>query len=61
MQQSTTTAKIGSLLISIIVLTMFISYIPHELTLIRQALSLVQLGLMAVIMTVTVRAVLRDF
>lgn len=61
MQQSTTTAKIGSLLIATILMTIFISYIPHELTLIRQALSLVQLALMATVMTVTVRAVLRDF
>ncbi|GAC1369015.1 MAG: hypothetical protein NVSMB39_0340 [Candidatus Saccharimonadales bacterium] len=61
MQQSTTTATIGSLLTAIVILTVVISYIPQELNIIRQTLSLVQFGLMAVIMTVTVRAVLRDF
>lgn len=61
MQQSTTTSQVGALLLMTVALTIFISYIPEELNLIRQLLSLVQLGLMAIIMIVTLRAVLRDF
>ena len=60
MQQSTTAAKIGSLLTGIIGLTIFISYIPHELTLIRATLSMVQLALMAVVMIVALRSVIRE-
>ncbi len=60
MQESTTTAKIGSLLTTIVVLTIVISYVPQEIAIIRQFLSLVQLILMATVMTVAVRSLLRD-
>ena len=53
--------RIFVLLVPIIILTVIISYIPHELTLIRQALSLVQLGFMTTIAVITVRFVLEDF
>ena len=61
MQQSNTTNQIGALLLMTIALTIGISYIPSELGIVRQILSMAQLGLMVIIMTVTVRAVLRDF
>ncbi len=54
-------SRIFALLVPTVVVTIIISYIPHDLTLIRQVLSFVQLGFMAIIAVLTVRAVLEDF
>ena len=61
MQQSTTTSRIGTLLVITVAITIFDSYIPHDQTMIRGILSYVQLGFMAAVMVVAVRALLRDF
>lgn len=61
MQQSNTTNQIGALLLMTVALTIAISYVPAELGIVRTLLSLVQLALMVIIMTMTLRAVLRDF
>lgn len=61
MNQHTTINRIGAMLATTVVITILYSYIPLELTPVRQLLSLVQLGFMIAIMTLTMRIVLRDF
>jgi hypothetical protein len=61
MQQSTTTSRIGALLVITVAITIFDSYIPHDQTMFRGILSLVQLGFMAATMAVAVRALVRSF
>ncbi len=53
--------KIGGLLVLVTMLTIVISYVPHDLKMARTALSFVQLAFMAGIMALAVRSVLKDF
>jgi len=61
MAPQTSIGRIFTLLVPTIALTVIDSYIPHDFTLIRGVLSLVQLGFMAVIAVITIRYVLEDF
>ncbi len=61
MNPSSTAQRIGSLLAITIGITIADSYVPHELTLVRQLLAIVQLGLMAAIVVLTLGSLLRDF
>ena len=61
MAPQTTIGRIFMLLVPTIAITIIDSYVPHELTLVRSVLSLVQLGFMAVIAIVAIRYVLEDF
>jgi len=61
MAPQTPVSRIAFLLVPTIVVAIANSYIPHDQTLIRQALSLLQLGFMAVIAVITIRFVLEDF
>ena len=61
MNQQSTLNRVGAMLAITVAITILYSYIPLELTPIRQLLSLLQLGFMIAIMTLTVRVVLRDF
>jgi hypothetical protein len=61
MVPQTTVSRIFVLLIPTIVLAIVNSYVPHDLTLIRQTLSYVQLGFMAIIVIVAIQYVLEDF
>ena len=60
-QESTTLSRIGALLVVTIAITIVDSYVPRELNLVRQMISLVQLGFMLAIMVLAVRSILSDF
>lgn len=53
--------RLGSLLAADIIITVIISYIPHEFTPLRILLSVVQLGFMVITMALAIRYVLEDF
>jgi hypothetical protein len=61
MAPQTTSSRIITLVFLVTIVTIGDSYIPHELSLVRGLMSFIILGLMAIIVAVTVRAVLRDF
>jgi hypothetical protein len=61
MNQSKTAVLIGILLSFTVVVTVVDSYIPHEQTLLREGLTVLQIALMAIIVFVTLRSLLREF
>ena len=61
MAPQTSVGRIFALLVPTIIIAIGNSYIPHDFALIRQLLSYVQLGFMAVIAVVTIKFVLEDF
>ncbi len=61
MNQQSTFNRIGAMLAITVAITILYSYIPLELTPVRQLLSLIQLGFMIAIMTLTMRVISRDF
>lgn len=61
MATPTTSGQIVALLIPTIIVAVSNSYIPHEFTMIRQLLSLILLGLMALIMILAIKSVLKEF
>lgn len=60
MHQTAKYSAIGSLLVIAVILTVVDSYIPHEITLVRQIISGVELVVMLVIAAITLRVVLED-
>jgi hypothetical protein len=61
MSQQSTYSRLIGLIFIVTAITIADSYIPHELTLAREIVSYAILAIMAVIVAVTVRALLRDF
>lgn len=60
MNPSPNTARIGFLLALAIAITIGVSYIPHEFSLVRLILSGVLFAIMAMIMILALRSVLRE-
>jgi hypothetical protein len=56
-----TVSRIFYLLVPTIIVAVVNSYVPHDFALVRQVLSYVQFGFMALIMIVAVQYVLDDF
>lgn len=61
MAPQNTISRILVLLVPTIIIAIVNSYVPQDLAVVRQALSVLQLGLMAVIVILTLQSVLEDF
>ena len=61
MTPQTTSSRIIGLVFLVTIITIADSYIPQDITLARSIVSYVILGLMALIVVMTLRAVARDF
>lgn len=61
MNQPKTVGTLGPLLIVVFAVTLFDSYVPHDMTLIRQVFAGIQLMLTLAIVAITLRSVLREF
>jgi len=61
MKEYTFTARLMMLLGIIVLLTIINSYIPHQFSLVRGAVSGIQLVFMATTMGITLRRVLEDY